>query len=111
MANVTKKELGTRIRLLRKRRGMTQEQLAEASDLSNDSIRRLEAGRYTPNFDSLLKLSDGLNVPAPALISEKYDAPDDLAMMIRALPEPHLKLAHAMLGTLYVQAIVEKQDA
>lgn len=108
MDHVSKAELAERIRTIRHRRQMTQEQLADAAGLSAESIRRLESGRYGISFDSLVKISDGLAVPMAGLLDEQFDEADDLAAMIRALPEPHLQLAHALLGTLYVQAVVRK---
>lgn len=104
MEVMTREELGDRLRTLRKRRGLTQEALAEAAEVSVDSVRRLENAAFSPSFDTLTKLAKGLNVPKVALITDHYDEEDDLAVMLRALPSPHKEVAVAMLGTLYVQA-------
>lgn len=53
---------GAEVRRLRQARGLTQEALAERSDLSVDAIRRMEGGRFSPTLDTLRKLSTGLDV-------------------------------------------------
>lgn len=107
MALVSAEDLGTRIRELRERRQLTQEGLAEAANLAANTIRRLERGHFGPSFDTMLKLANGLQVPLAALLSDDYDLSDDLATMIRGLPEPHLQLACAILGVLCVQAVIQ----
>lgn len=47
---------------LRKARRLTQEQLAERSGLSADTIRRLEHGSFSPSLDTLRKLSAGFDL-------------------------------------------------
>ena len=42
--------------------GLTEEQLAEFSDLSDREIRNIEAGRSVPKLDSVLKLAHALNM-------------------------------------------------
>ena len=54
--------LGKRIREIRKFSGMTQQELAEKSNLSMMSIRRYENGSRTPNFETLQKIACALNV-------------------------------------------------
>ncbi|MBK8972356.1 MAG: helix-turn-helix transcriptional regulator [Hahellaceae bacterium] len=52
-----------RIRTIRKRRGLTQEQLAEQIDRSGDSISQLERGISLPSFATLERLALVLNTP------------------------------------------------
>lgn len=101
---VTEKELGKRIRRLRNERGLTQERLAEAANLSVDTVRRLERGRFSPSFATLRKISRGLGVSVIGLISTEHGKSDGFAEMIRRLPEPHKDVAYAVLGTLHVHA-------
>jgi len=58
---------GRRIRVLRKRKGMTQEQLAEAADISVDFLSLMERGVNAPSFATLERLADALGVPAKEL--------------------------------------------
>ena len=58
---------GKRIRTLRKRNGMTQEQLAEAADISVDFLSLVERGVNAPSFATLGRLADALGVPEKEL--------------------------------------------
>jgi len=60
---------GRYVRQLRRARGLTQEVLAERSDLSADTIRRLEHGGFSPSLDTLLKLCIGLDLLLSTLFS------------------------------------------
>lgn len=55
------KELGRRIKALRKERNMTQFDLASRINKDQQSIQRLEAGRVNPSYAYLLEISEGLN--------------------------------------------------
>lgn len=71
--------VGKRIALLRKKRGMTQEQLAEKSDLSNIYISHIENSRSIPSLETLMKLCDALAVtPDQVLLGTKQDTADYL---------------------------------
>jgi transcriptional regulator with XRE-family HTH domain len=59
----TKKLIGARLKGLRKRAGLTQEQLAELVDLDARHVSRLEVGRHFPSLDSLERIATALNVP------------------------------------------------
>lgn len=54
--------LGSRIKELRKQKGMSQEILAEESGLSLRTIQRVENGETQPTGDSIKRLSNALNV-------------------------------------------------
>lgn len=54
--------LGRHIQRLRRARGWTQEALAERSDVSVDTVRRLEHGAMAPNIDTLVRLCTGLDL-------------------------------------------------
>ena len=62
------KELfGSSLRQCRRARGLTQAQLAEATELSLEMVGRLERGRTAPSFETIAALADALKVPAAAL--------------------------------------------
>lgn len=63
--------LAKTVRRLRRRRGVTQQQLAELADLDYKHIQLLE-GRRSPyaRIDTLQKLARGLGVPMSKLIKE-----------------------------------------
>lgn len=57
-----KEDIGLKIRIMRKSRGMTQEDLAKAIDQSPSSITMYETGRREPNFETLEAIADAFNV-------------------------------------------------
>ncbi len=59
----TKRLIGARIKELRKRAGLTQEELAELVELDSRHVSRLEVGRHFPSLDSLERIAIALNVP------------------------------------------------
>ena len=62
-----KSNFGKRLQKIRKYKGFTQSQLAEAMDLSIEMISNMERGINGPSFDTLEKLSAILNVPVHEL--------------------------------------------
>ena len=56
------KKLGSRIKELRKRRKLTQEKLAEQTEISYRFLSRLEAGHQSPSIETLAKLAEALDV-------------------------------------------------
>jgi transcriptional regulator with XRE-family HTH domain len=59
---VVKVEFGMRLRALRARAGLTQQQLAEMAGLHRQGIVKLERGEREPAWSTLLALADALNV-------------------------------------------------
>ena len=49
--------LGENIVALRKKRGLTQEKLAEVFEVSRQSVTKWESGASEPSIDKLIKLS------------------------------------------------------
>ena len=54
--------LGSRIKTLRKSKGLTQEQLADAIGISRQKYMRIEGGVNNITLDLLVKISDELDV-------------------------------------------------
>ena len=59
------------IRTMRKRRGLTQEQLAEYLGISVMTVRRWEWGERTPDADYIQKISQVLGVSISELMGEE----------------------------------------
>jgi len=57
-----------RLRMLRKRRNMTQETLAKKAGVSRAYLSRLEMGRHDPPLSRLRKLAKALGVPVTELL-------------------------------------------
>lgn len=62
--------LGDTLRRLRSERGLSQERLAEAANLTADYIGFIERGENVPTLTVLLKLAKALNVNAGDLLAE-----------------------------------------
>lgn len=60
-------QFGKRLQHLRVQKKITQEQLANAIDLTVESISNIERGIYGPKFDNLEKISVVLEVPVKDL--------------------------------------------
>lgn len=56
------RQLGHRIRLARKSKSLTQEELAEKAGLSTTYIGRLERGEKTPSVQTLVILAESLGI-------------------------------------------------
>jgi transcriptional regulator with XRE-family HTH domain len=80
MATSALQLLGERIRARRLERGLTQERLAEMSDLHNNHISAIERGITNPTFLALLRIARALDTPITDILS-----PFTLASM-RRLP-------------------------
>ena len=62
-----KGQFGKRIRALRKAKHMTQEQLAEVSEISVDFLSLIERGKSGPSFEVIGRLARSLGVPVKEL--------------------------------------------
>lgn len=58
------------IRLAREIADMTQEELAEATDLTRATISSIERGVHSPVGDRLMMISDAVRVPLSHLVRE-----------------------------------------
>ena len=63
------KQLGKRIKSLRKKLDLKQSQLAEKTDLTPKYIQMVEAGRRRPSLSTLRKISVALKVKMTDLFS------------------------------------------
>lgn len=59
---------GRNLCLARRRRGLSQEKLAERTGLCRDTIYKIEMGQRSPRLDTLLTLADALAVDSAALL-------------------------------------------
>lgn len=68
--------IGKRVRSIRRRTGVTLEQLAEGTGLNKGYLSRIESGEKSPSIATLLKLSAELKVPTSQLFGEEVDDGD-----------------------------------
>lgn len=64
----TARHLGRRVAELRRRAGMTQEELAEQVDTSARYVQQVEAGRQNLTLELMVRFANGLGVDPAALL-------------------------------------------
>ena len=90
--------VGARIRDFRNERGMSQEELALASEIHPAYLGRLERGEKCPTIDTLYKISQGLKVP----ISELLDVEEGIEP---THPEAFKRIQNAIASLLPLEAV------
>jgi transcriptional regulator with XRE-family HTH domain len=65
--------LGARIKNARRERGMTQEELAVMLDINSITISRWETGKQSPNYTTLCRIADVLDVSLPDLVEQRSE--------------------------------------
>lgn len=63
-----RERVAAKVKALRERRGLTQEQLAEKAGISRTYLARLETARQDPTLSTLEKLAKALRVKVSALV-------------------------------------------
>lgn len=104
MASV-KKLLGLRIKELRKKRGLTQEELAEKAEISPPSVSKIESGIFHPSEENLEKIAQILNVEIYELylfngFKPKEELKEDLHKTIDSINEKELKLIYKLIKSV-----------
>ena len=81
----TSTEIGARIRKFRKKRGMTQEQLAEKMEVTFQQVQQYENGATRLNSDRLQKLAEVLKIPVGSLFedSDERALTEEEALLIK----------------------------
>lgn len=96
---------GRYVRRLREVRNLTQDRLAELSDLTGDTIRRLEHHQFSPSLRTLYKVCNGLNITLSALFVS-FELPEDspvfrdLVMLLRGRDDKTIALVLRLVQEL-----------
>lgn len=97
--------MADRLKELRKGRGLTQAELADATGLSFHAINSYESGRRTPNSKAMVALERYFNVSGEYLRGEtdqrdlmKWDDPDIMDAVRQSLPEQVAALNDILQG-------------
>lgn len=72
--------LGRRIRSVRKIRGQTQEELAEAAHIHPKYVSSLELGKENPTLDVLVRLAAALRIELIELFTFDHEVADQKAL-------------------------------
>lgn len=65
--------IGNRIKIMRERANLTQEQLAELVDISPTHMSVIERGVKTPKLDTFVRIANALGVSADVLLQDVVD--------------------------------------
>ena len=99
------KRLGMRIKEARHRMGITQEKLANLTDLSPNFIGRIESNNSRVSLASLVKICVCLNSSMDYLLSDSLKLPDSIVLSTTALNESEKKfIASVIKGIKEIQA-------
>jgi transcriptional regulator with XRE-family HTH domain len=97
---------GLILKELRKLRGLTQDDLASRTGRSLDAVSQWERGVNWPSFETLIRLSDALDVPVESFF-EQAKRPDDrirneteAQLLLRDLTDSDLVVAVEQLRAL-----------
>ena len=102
-----KLNMGNRIKEIRKRNGLTQEQLAERLDLSVEFVGQIERGLKLPSMQVFIRLIEVLNVSADYLLRDSVSTgqlfgDNAIGRKIEKL-EPKQRIALEALIDTYIQ--------
>ena len=97
-----KKLLGARIKELRRRANLSQDQLAEMVGIDGKYLSRIEVGKRYPSFETLEGIADALNVEMKDLFDylhhdSAYASPNGIADLTRTANSDELKLIHRLI--------------
>lgn len=59
---VERQRIGMRVAEERRKRGITQQQLADMTGMKQANIARIEAGRYSVRFDTLQAIAEAMDM-------------------------------------------------
>ena len=88
--------IGNTIRRIRKNRGMTQAQLAEAAGMAVNSIRLYESGKRVPSIDVRIALAQKLDCDLQELLTEEESdafVSQPINQLAEALKEQYLEFS------------------
>ena len=92
------------VKLYRKRENLTQLKLAERTELSLDSIKRVEGGKRTISLDNFLRIANALCVPVSFLLYEQVEIIPDSERILCVLEGKSHKQKEYLLHMLQEMA-------
>ena len=106
-----KNRVASRIKTIRKLRGLTQEQLSERVDRTVFAISQLERGRSLPSFETLERLSAALEVPvkeffddgseAEGMSAHRLGLTTALADRVRSMADEEIEVALRVIDAMW----------
>lgn len=103
--------IGENIKNYREKRGFTQKELAEKSNLSRSYLADLERNRYNPSLDSLQLIAHSLDVNVSDLLGEKNNNKiEKLANTEITTVEDALKIIESQEGLMLKGEVLTDDD-
>ena len=98
-------QLGKRLAAQRKLCRLTQERLAEKTDLANNYISNIETGRSIPSLETLCKLCEALDVTPndlllPSATSSEVYMMDDIGQKIQKCSPKNRRIINGIIDVL-----------
>lgn len=97
---------GEVLRAVRRERNLSQQALADRSDLAVDTVRRVESGTFSPSLETLSRLARGLQISLSTLFT-RIDGDQDNTLAeelwdyLSSRSEAELKVARRILVALF----------
>ncbi len=102
----TKKQLGRRIKELRKKAKLSQEQVAAQSEITPNHLSNIELGKENPTLETLSNLAAALNVKLDELFTfehhlRKKELREHILDAVRNGTEEDLRLIVKFINTIH----------
>lgn len=82
------KETGKRIQLLRKQRGLSQEELADKLNVSSNTVAKIECGLRRPSVDFIVDLVNFFDTTVDYIVlGEKIEKEKDYDLLIQEIDD------------------------
>ena len=104
MSDNIRKKIGETIRRLRKSQGFTQEQLGDKAGISYKFIGEVERGTVNPSLDSLIGISQALNVNVKELFPSENDLVTEFSHEELQIIKKAVKLLNSRLNIKHAKA-------
>ena len=100
--------LSSRLIVLRKDRGLSQQAMADAIGIHVNSLKKYEAGQAQPSLDALRKIATTLHTSTDFLLFDDHERgpSDDLRLQFEAVsqfPEEERKIIKALLEGMIIK--------
>ena len=106
-------DIGKKIRLLRKSKGLKQEYLAEKLNITINAISQYETGKRNVDIDTIKKISELFDVPTDYLIEDDISL-DDIKVKaggeVKSGSQPSINYTMALLKSLVSEGIISSLD-
>ena len=104
--NSCKKQFGARIKELREKRGLNQEQLAELIDMESRHLSRIETGKSFTTIDNIVKIAKTLDISVEKLFSfehkkDKEDMIKEINHYLNIAKNEQLELIYKIISDIF----------